>query len=50
MNLNMEIKYHDLKRFQFLGYGYSAVDLSTDPDADRSPYLNEDALDPRFYQ
>lgn len=37
-------------RFQFLGYGYSAVDLSTDPDADRSPYMNEDALDPRFYQ
>ncbi|KAH6991435.1 hypothetical protein BKA56DRAFT_475053 [Ilyonectria sp. MPI-CAGE-AT-0026] len=47
---DMEIKYHGPNRFQFLGYGYSAVDLSTDPDADRSPYMNEDALDPRFYQ
>ncbi|KAM5385172.1 hypothetical protein ACJZ2D_001133 [Fusarium nematophilum] len=47
---DMEIKYHGPNRFQLLGYGYSAVDLSTDPDADRSPYLNEDLLDPRFYQ
>ncbi|KAJ4174788.1 hypothetical protein NW754_005212 [Fusarium falciforme] len=47
---DMEIKYHGPNRFQCFGYGYSAVDLSTDPDADRSPYINEDALDPRFYE
>ncbi|KPM44872.1 putative sterigmatocystin biosynthesis monooxygenase stcW [Neonectria ditissima] len=47
---DMEIKYHGPNRFQYLGYGYAAVDLSTDPDADRSPYLNADALDPRFYE
>ncbi|KAH7120227.1 hypothetical protein B0J13DRAFT_589679 [Dactylonectria estremocensis] len=47
---DMEIKYHGPNRFQYLGYGYAAVDLSTDPDADRSPYLNVDALDPRFYE
>ncbi|RMJ12259.1 hypothetical protein CDV36_008116 [Fusarium kuroshium] len=47
---DMEIKYHGPNRFQCFGYGYSAVDLNTDPDADRSPYINEDALDPRFYE
>ncbi|KAF5001146.1 hypothetical protein FDECE_11042 [Fusarium decemcellulare] len=47
---DMDIQYHGPNRFQYLGYGYSPLDLSTDPDVDRSPYLNEANLDPRFYE
>ncbi|WKT43594.1 Flavin monooxygenase-like [Fusarium oxysporum f. sp. vasinfectum] len=42
---DMEIKYHS-----YLGYGFAPVDLSTSPDADRSPYLKLENLDPRFYE
>ncbi|KAF4335970.1 sterigmatocystin biosynthesis monooxygenase stcW [Fusarium beomiforme] len=41
---DMEIKYHS-----YLGYGFAPVDLSTEPNADRSPYLQVENLDPRFY-
>ncbi|KAJ4109431.1 hypothetical protein NW765_004319 [Fusarium oxysporum] len=47
---DMEIKYHSRNRFQYLGYGFAPVDLSTSPDADRSPYLKLENLDPRFYE
>ncbi|KAF9761613.1 hypothetical protein IL306_003765 [Fusarium sp. DS 682] len=46
---DMEIKYHSKNRFQYLGYGFAPVDLSTEPNADRSPYLQVENLDPRFY-
>ncbi|KAF5694470.1 sterigmatocystin biosynthesis monooxygenase stcW [Fusarium denticulatum] len=42
---DMEIKYHS-----YLGYGFAPMDLSTSPDADRSPYLKLENLDPRFYE
>ncbi|KAF5661463.1 sterigmatocystin biosynthesis monooxygenase stcW [Fusarium circinatum] len=42
---DMEIKYHS-----YLGYGFASVDLSTSPEADRSPYLKLENLDPRFYE
>ncbi|KAH6985121.1 hypothetical protein EDB80DRAFT_767984 [Ilyonectria destructans] len=47
---DMEIKYHSRNRFQYLGYGYAPVDLATAPDADRTPYLKLENLDPRFYE
>ncbi|EWG54448.1 hypothetical protein FVEG_17322 [Fusarium verticillioides 7600] len=47
---DMEIKYHARNRFQYLGYGFAPIDLSTSPDADRSPYLKLENLDPRFYE
>ncbi|KAF5608263.1 sterigmatocystin biosynthesis monooxygenase stcW [Fusarium subglutinans] len=42
---DMEIKYHS-----YLGYGFAPVDLSTSSEADRSPYLKLENLDPRFYE
>ncbi|KAH7067984.1 hypothetical protein BKA63DRAFT_423015 [Paraphoma chrysanthemicola] len=47
---DMELKYHSKNRFQYFGVGYAPLDLSTDPDADRTPYLQLENLDPRFYQ
>ncbi|PSN66538.1 FAD/NAD(P)-binding domain-containing protein [Corynespora cassiicola Philippines] len=47
---DMEIKYHSRNVFQYLGYGYAPADLSTAPDADRTPYLKLENLDPRFYE
>ncbi|KAJ4312206.1 hypothetical protein N0V84_010047 [Fusarium piperis] len=47
---DMEIKYHSRNRFRYLGYGYAPVDLSTAPDADRTPYVKLENLDPRFYE
>ncbi|KAH7042232.1 hypothetical protein B0J12DRAFT_712700 [Macrophomina phaseolina] len=47
---DMEIKYHSRNRYQYFGYGYAPVDLSNDPDADRTPYLQVENLDPRFYE
>ncbi|QGI92395.1 hypothetical protein CEK26_005464 [Fusarium fujikuroi] len=47
---DMEIKYHSRNRFLYLGYGFAPIDLSTSPDADRSPYLKLENLDPRFYE
>ncbi|EWZ00020.1 hypothetical protein FOYG_03932 [Fusarium oxysporum NRRL 32931] len=47
---DMEIKYHSRNRFQYLGYGFAPIDLSTSPDADRSPYINLETLDSRFYK
>ncbi|KAF7551879.1 hypothetical protein G7Z17_g4726 [Cylindrodendrum hubeiense] len=48
---DMEIAYQNPQnRFQYLGYGYSALDLDPNPEADRSPYLNLENLDSRFYE
>ncbi|RSL66611.1 hypothetical protein CEP51_012797 [Fusarium floridanum] len=48
---DMEIEYHNRQnRFEYLGYGYSPVDLNPDPTTDRCPYLSMENLDPRFYE
>ncbi|KAM0330552.1 hypothetical protein ACHAQA_003499 [Verticillium albo-atrum] len=48
---DMDIKYHHpTNRFNYLGYGYSTLDLDPSPTADRSPYLTLEKLDSRFYE
>ncbi|KAK7885642.1 hypothetical protein LTR67_009993 [Exophiala xenobiotica] len=48
---DFDIKYHHkTNRFNFFGHGFTERDVDFSPDADRSPYLNLENLDPRYYQ